>query len=95
LSGRDAGGHPPFTARIVEASGGIEPIDGTPRDPRRLWESLSGAQSIRILAEDRKTVVGEVRIFPDGAGLYRVDDEYSLLCPEELEELARTQVLAL
>jgi hypothetical protein len=86
---------PPATERILEEGGGLDPLEGAPRDARRLWGSLEGAQSILILAADRRTVVGEVRIFPDGAGLCRVDDEYSLLSPEELEELAHARELAL
>jgi hypothetical protein len=43
-----------------------------------------------VLASDRKTVVGEIRMAPNGAGVYHCEDEpYSLLSPEELEELLR------
>lgn len=83
------------TTRVLDAAGGLDAASGLARDPRRLWDTLAGGQSILVYASDRKTLVGEVRILPDGAGLYRDGDAFFLLSPEELEDLARRRLLGL
>jgi len=79
---------PCATARILDGCGGIESETGRPRDGRRLWDSQAPTGSIRILDRERSRVLGEIRVLPDGAGVLRIDDEYSLLSPQDLEELA-------
>jgi hypothetical protein len=67
---------------LIAAAGGLDE-DGTLRLPQTLWALLEGAPSAQVLASDRKTVVGEIRMAPNGAGVYHCEGEpYSLLSPE-------------
>ncbi|MBN1528568.1 MAG: hypothetical protein JW895_05875 [Thermoleophilaceae bacterium] len=74
---------------LIRAAGGLDE-DGTLRLPETLWSLLAGAPAARVFAADRRTVVGEIRMAPNGAAVYHCAGEgYSLLSPEELEELLR------
>ena len=74
---------------LIAAAGGLDE-KGTLRLPQTLWNLLEGTPSARVLAADRKTVVGEIRLAPNGAAVYHCQSEgYGLLSPEELEELLR------
>jgi hypothetical protein len=74
---------------LIAAAGGLDET-GTLRLPQTLWRLLEGAPCARVLAADRKTVLGEIRLTPNGAAVYHCEGEgYSLLSPEELEELLR------
>ena len=75
---------------LLAAAGGLDQ-DGTVRLPEVLWRLLRDAPNALVFAADRTTVVGEIRLAPNGAGVYHVQGEgYTLLSPEELEELLRT-----
>ncbi len=75
---------------LLAAAGGLDQ-DGTVRLPEVLWRLLQDAPNALVFAADRTTVVGEIRLAPNGAGVYHVRGEgYTLLSPEELEELLRT-----
>jgi hypothetical protein len=74
---------------LLAAAGGLDQ-DGTVRLPEVLWRLLQDAPNALVFAADRTTVVGEIRLAPNGAGVYHVQGEgYTLLSPEELEELLR------
>jgi hypothetical protein len=74
---------------LIAAAGGLDE-EGALRLPQTLWRLLDGASSARVLGADRQTVVGEIRMTPGGAAVYHCQGEgYSLLSPEELEELLR------
>ncbi len=74
---------------LIRTAGGLDE-EGSLRLPEILWSLLEGAPSARVLASDRTTVVGEIRMAPNGAAVYHCEGEgYSLLSPEELEELLR------
>ena len=74
---------------LIRAAGGLDE-EGTLRLPQTLWALLEGAPAAHVLAADRKTIVGEIRMAPNGAGVYHCDGEgFTLLSPEELEELLR------
>lgn len=86
---------PAAVARALDAAGGLTPENGAVRDPAQLWASLESAQRILVYAEDRRTVVGEIRILADGAAVYRDGEAFTLLSPEELEGIARARPLGL
>ncbi len=81
-----------FTMNVNEllaAAGGLDE-DGAIRLPQVLWKLLGDAPSALVFAADHRTVIGEIRLTPHGAGVYHVQGEgYVLLSPEELEELLR------
>jgi hypothetical protein len=74
---------------LLAAAGGLDQ-DGSVRLPQVLWKLLRDAPNALVVATDRRTVLGEIRLAPNGAGVYHVQGEgYVLLSPEELEELLR------
>jgi len=74
---------------LLAAAGGLDE-DGTVRLPEVLWSLLGDAPNALVFAADRTTVIGEIRLTPNGAGIYHVQGEgYTLLSPEALEELLR------
>jgi hypothetical protein len=74
---------------LLAAAGGLDE-DGAVRLPEVLWGLLGDAPNALVFAADRRTVIGEIRLAPNGAGVYHVQGEgYMLLSPEELEELLR------
>jgi hypothetical protein len=82
-----------FTMNVHEllaAAGGLDE-EGAVRLPQVLWNLLEGAPAAYVYAADRRTVVAEIRLAPGGTAVYHPADEgYTLLSPEELEELLRS-----
>jgi hypothetical protein len=79
---------------LLAAAGGLDE-DGAIRLPQVLWKLLGDAPSALVFSVDRRTVIGEIRLAPSGAGVYHLQGEgYVLLSPEELEELLRAVPVA-
>jgi hypothetical protein len=79
---------------LIQAAGGLDE-EGSLRLPQVLWDLLEDAPRAFLFAADRKTVLGQIRMVPAGAAVYHVDGEgYSLLNPEELEDLLRSAPIA-
>jgi hypothetical protein len=79
---------------LLAAAGGLDE-DGAVRLPQVLWKLLGEAPNALVFAADHRTVIGEIRLAPNGAGVYHVQGEgYVLLSPEELEELLRAVPVA-